>query len=422
MQITTVVPDEIIMEILSNLPPKSLFKLKSVSKSWRSLISSPHFIKKHLNKQLLSGRQKLKLMLTFDESPPRRLYYINSCSLASLSHNNNNNYNHYSRVAMLEHPMVSTPIIDTPWSRKPIEIHGSCNGLILIIVGSFMFLWNPSTRKSKNIPHPCKIGDFHDPMKITILYGLGYDESADDYRVVCSYNSNRHQILVGPYETEIYSLRSGAWKKADTIQMGVPGWAEYSGRFVGGRLHWLGGRYYEEEGGSYGCDIVSIDLAEGRCELVAMPDCLRHCHRVFPDSLKVLGGNLGLVCYVDNDCDMHIWVMKEYGVKESWVRVLTILLNCGVSNMLSNREEKRWYIGSLLWSPKKGDGVLAYGPGATNFRPVFGPTCTNLVFCDGRDDELRRIEVDLVDRIVEANVYVETLVSPFGDDDAGYVL
>ncbi|MCH86246.1 F-box protein [Trifolium medium] len=49
------IPDELITEVLSFLPVKSLMRLKCLNKSWKTLISDPAFIKLHLKR---SARNK----------------------------------------------------------------------------------------------------------------------------------------------------------------------------------------------------------------------------------------------------------------------------------------------------------------------------------------------------------------------------
>ena len=53
-------PDEIIREILSRLPVKSLLQFRSVSKHWKSLISDKHFIQSHYKiAETLSTRHRI---------------------------------------------------------------------------------------------------------------------------------------------------------------------------------------------------------------------------------------------------------------------------------------------------------------------------------------------------------------------------
>ncbi|XP_031391519.1 F-box/kelch-repeat protein At3g23880-like isoform X2 [Punica granatum] len=48
-------PLELTAEVLSRLPVKTLFRFKSVCKSWRRLIESPSFIPRHLNHSVIRG-------------------------------------------------------------------------------------------------------------------------------------------------------------------------------------------------------------------------------------------------------------------------------------------------------------------------------------------------------------------------------
>lgn len=45
---STYVPEELLVKILSLLPPKSLIRFRSVGKTWRSLIGNPDFFSKNL--------------------------------------------------------------------------------------------------------------------------------------------------------------------------------------------------------------------------------------------------------------------------------------------------------------------------------------------------------------------------------------
>uniref|UniRef100_A0A0V0GK94 Putative ovule protein n=1 Tax=Solanum chacoense TaxID=4108 RepID=A0A0V0GK94_SOLCH len=69
VQDSSILPPELITDILSRLPVKSLLQCRCVSKSWLSLIYSPEFIKTHLslaanNKDYIHHRVMLRV------SPP----------------------------------------------------------------------------------------------------------------------------------------------------------------------------------------------------------------------------------------------------------------------------------------------------------------------------------------------------------------
>ncbi|KAK3012848.1 hypothetical protein RJ639_010348 [Escallonia herrerae] len=66
-------PDEIIEEILTKLPVKSLLRFTAVCKSWYSHIKNPSFINAHLNQTIANTNTKAKgLLLGTTIRPPRK--------------------------------------------------------------------------------------------------------------------------------------------------------------------------------------------------------------------------------------------------------------------------------------------------------------------------------------------------------------
>ncbi|XP_076948186.1 F-box/kelch-repeat protein At3g23880-like [Bidens hawaiensis] len=186
-------------------------------------------------------------------------------------------------------------------------IVGCCNGLACIVVHKdVLFIWNPSTRKSYRLP---PTGTSRNPFGWYVLYGFGYDESTDDYKVVELSN-----CYIDQCETfvKIYSLKSGNWKEIDVFSH-VCSFVDF-GKFSNGALHWaaskdLGPRI-----------IVSLDLEKETYGEVLQP--------VYDEVHKelALGSLREQLCVL---CNYHgiradLWVMKVYGVKDSWTKLVSI--------------------------------------------------------------------------------------------------
>ncbi|CAI9094618.1 OLC1v1030381C1 [Oldenlandia corymbosa var. corymbosa] len=84
------------------------------------------------------------------------------------------------------------------------------------------------------------------------------------------------------------------------------------GALTNGCLHWVA---QDTECGGYPLVIAAFDLALEKFEKVPPPRDIVDMTRV---ELTVLGGSL--VCYVHsvNDFLISYWMMKDYGVQESW--------------------------------------------------------------------------------------------------------
>ncbi|CAI9091170.1 OLC1v1026124C1 [Oldenlandia corymbosa var. corymbosa] len=282
-------PDELLVEILSRLPARSLGKFKCVSKSWLSLFSTPQFIKAHL--AIASGLDDYShRSLIFTVLPPNTSAHLKRCSAAISTG--------ILEVTDIDYPMKSPD--------KSFWTVGACNGLVCVTVDEkYLFLWNPCTKKFKNLP------DIDVELKhgFYMMYGFGYDELHDDYKVVRIFCS-----FVGvAFETEVnlYSLKNNSWSRIGDFKGGIP--LMDSAHYVNGNLHWAA---------STGLvwNIVSLDLAKltyGEMERPSFEDCLDYW------AIGVLGGCLS-VLYEFAQKGVDVWVMKVYGDKDSWTKIVTV--------------------------------------------------------------------------------------------------
>ncbi|PIN13420.1 hypothetical protein CDL12_13946 [Handroanthus impetiginosus] len=352
-------PEEIIIEILARVPVKSLLKFRCVSKSWHSLISSSQFIKTHLkNATNKSNFSNHRVMVTICNPH----FDLKHCSLRSL---------------MFE-PVTVASNIDYPQKNphKAVWIVGSCNGLICIAIDEKdIYLWNPTTRVSRKIPPAAvkmKQGFYY-------LWGFGYNEPDDDYNIVgifCVFGSG------GVYESivKIYSLRANSWKRIEDFKGGIP--LDDSGKFASGKIHFSA---------TPGIDldsrwkIVSLDMKNEVYGIVEQPN---YGEGYFDSFLGVLGGCICVLCnYQKTRAD--VWVMKEYGVKESWSKVVTI--------PYVNDPGRFLYSKPLCMLPN-GDISLVFG--------------NHFIVYNVKDNSFRHPETSNVAAFLEADIYVESLVSP----------
>lgn len=295
------VPQELLREIFTRLPAKSLGRCKCVSKPWASLISDPKFIKAHLTKtKHITG-----LTLISTKTNPGILYSLHFF-------NDNKNFICDGFASNLNLNCCNK------WSK----IWGSYDGLVLVQdIGTKKFLINPTTLESKKLP-PVPCGNRMN--SILDLFGFGYDSSCDDYVVVAiCYESNSFCAYV-------YMLQSNQWNKVglfpyehvspyDRVSVNVPiRTPGAAGILVEGSLHWLAKNYNDRNS----CHISALNIANKEFFEVPPPkgvfDYITSCPR-----LGVLKGCLCLTTGVYNRNEL--WVMKEYGVVESWVKMSVFL-------------------------------------------------------------------------------------------------
>jgi len=218
-----------------------------------------------------------------------------------------------SKQLPLYKPLLYKPLLENP--SNPItplnfnmehcyDILGSCNGLLCLfdIYQHNFASWNPSINlKSKTSPTIITSDN-----EIIIDYGFGYDQINDKYKVLV--------IVLHKFEktaARIYTFGEFFWNTFPNFlcylhsQLGV---------YLSGTLNWIGNKDNEDV-------LISIDLEKEIYGEVSLPqhddaDNVRSTH------LSILSDCL---C-VSFDYETHwtVWTMKEYGVAESWTKLMII--------------------------------------------------------------------------------------------------
>ncbi|GMI79455.1 CONSTITUTIVE EXPRESSER OF PR GENES 1, CONSTITUTIVE EXPRESSER OF PR GENES 30 [Hibiscus trionum] len=286
-------PEEVILKILNRLPVKSLLRFRSVCKSWNTLISHPSFISAHLQASLSNNNTPFLL-----------LKYRKNGKYGYFLHYDIDGFEEFKQLQF------------SPFRHAAVySVVGSCNGLICVLLYDMNFvLWNPSIQKYISFPKP----------SITYVssykfgFGFGFDSRTNDYKV----------LVVGTEDDEscfeLFSLNGNCWKRVDAVYPKYAFAGHRSLPFVNGAVHWLG--YRERNNDEYSHAILGFDFSvEDFFEMN------------FPESFSGWGPyNLSIEKYGESsiaviarpaDGELHeLWVMKEYGVVESWTKMLTLLL------------------------------------------------------------------------------------------------
>nr|AAT38692.2 F-Box protein, putative [Solanum demissum] len=266
--IISVLPHEIIKEILLNLPPKSLLKFMCVSKSWLELISSAKFIKNHL-KQTANDKEYSHHRIIFQDSAHNLRYVV---SLPCLTKN--------------EAPSYLTLVLPR---KTPLFILGLTETV----------LWNPAINKSKKLP---TLGaKLRNGFSYYLKYGFGYDETRDDYKVVviqCIYADSGSCDTV----VNIYSLKAYSWRTINKFQGNFL--VNSLGKFVNGKLYWA----LSADVDTFNmCNIISLDLADETWRRLEIPDSYGKCS--YPLALEVVGSHLSVLClnYLEGT-NSNVWI------------------------------------------------------------------------------------------------------------------
>ncbi|KAF8721028.1 hypothetical protein HU200_023440 [Digitaria exilis] len=277
--------DDLIVEILSRLPVKSLCRFKSVSSRWNGLISDP--VHRRRLPQTLAG-------LFYDTWNQARFP---------------EEARHFTSLWERRRPFPGPPLFCPSFSFIPdyedvdISLTDSCNGLLLCRrpknTSSDEFCYvvcNPATESWVVLPDSSAGGKVRNVR-------LAFDPVDSPHFYVFEFE-------FGGRGVDIYSSQTGEWsyKKSEWYQYrGISG--EESSVFFNGLLHIVTVQFQ--------CMLAAVDVVGETWLTVSLPEYVGEMNSRDPG---FVGQYHGQLCYItQGDCETHmsIWVLENYAF-EHW--------------------------------------------------------------------------------------------------------
>lgn len=309
-------PADLWSEILLNLPVESLIRFTIVCKSWKSLITSPNFIYAHI-----STAKNRSLLRRYDKHDKHEHYSL----LEFIGKNGSFAINSCSEFKFPFKSQIGY-----------YRVVGSCDGVVCLTDDFFLYpsqpviLWNPSVRNHVILPQA--ITNPKGPHIVVLGFGVA-NHVYKVVRLVYCRKPDDYGFGVPP-QAEIFSLGTGRWRNVSgsDIKLRILEfmWCQV---LLKGIVHWLG--YEPIDDSSSRSSILAFDIGDEVFGEVMLPDVLAK-EAVTSLCLYTFGGSLALVKSSEaidiEACD--VWVMKEYGVKESWTKLYRIDLAEGFERVV----------------------------------------------------------------------------------------
>ncbi|KAM0029312.1 putative F-box domain-containing protein [Helianthus debilis subsp. tardiflorus] len=271
-----VLPESVMLDVLSRLPVEAIIRFKRVCRKWRDLVSDPYFVRLHLS------RSHEALM-------------IYKCCIGT--------HGSLDWVEMMEHedkyhlhPVKSLICVRGP----PFRFVGSINGLICCYCPYFfVYILNPVLEEYVILPKLPFINEIYS-------YGFGVS-AAGKYKVIlCNRTASFQNTVYGTDHTLVHTIGTTQWK----VLKQTPNHTMGPGVLLNSHVYWLG------DGQVYG-----FDLNTETFELFPSPG-----RRYRKSKLGVLKGRLSQIIF--GSLGLEVWVMngrtwyKERTIRENISRVI----------------------------------------------------------------------------------------------------
>nr|WRO64594.1 MYB transcription factor protein [Rosa persica] len=335
-------PEDMVAQFLSRLPPKALLRFKCVRKSWCNLINSPRFVAKNLsnsmnNKFTSSNSILFKRTVLKDNTikDKREIFLIlrnestekKEVMLSLLDLCNNNYCDNKNLPSVVEDLIVPLPV-----SRCPLHLYiaGHCDGIICLNgIDDDIVLCNPAIKEFIYLPKSYLLlplsddnnADDYDRIESrTNAVGFGYDSKAKSYKVVRVVDFSGGCIDPSK-RAEVYTLGTNSWREIETNIQSHVYWSPCFVIYFNGISYWIAYIFDKEF-------ILSFNMSDELFHEIPLPNCF-HIYTGWYTSLAVMKESVVVLTYegdraISNSFD--IWMMDDSsGVEGLWTKYLTFI-------------------------------------------------------------------------------------------------